>query len=70
MCYFAGSAGNVPGIKNAEKLISKMPGMSRVYCSNSGSEANEKGYKIMRQIAAMKNDGKKHKILYRVRDYH
>lgn len=70
MCYFAGSAGNVPGIKYAERLISKMPGMSRVYYSNSGSEANEKGYKIVRQISAMKHDGKKHKILYRDRDYH
>lgn len=69
MCYFAGSAGNIPGIQFAEKLISKMPGMSRVYYSNSGSEANEKGYKIVRQIAA-KNGGKKHKILYRDRDYH
>ena len=70
LCYFAGSAGTIPGIKYADKLISKMPGMSRVYYSNSGSEANEKGYKIVRQIAAMKHDGKKHKILYRDRDYH
>jgi len=70
MCYFAGSAGNVPGIKYAEKLISKMPGMNRVYYANSGSEANEKGYKIVRQIAAKENGGKKHKILYRDRDYH
>jgi len=69
MCYFASSAGNIPGIQFAEKLISKMPGMSRVYYSNSGSEANEKAYKIVRQIAA-KNGGKKHKILYRDRDYH
>lgn len=69
MCYFAGSAGNIPGIQYAEKLISKMPGMNRVYYSNSGSEANEKAYKIVRQIAA-KNGGKKHKILYRDRDYH
>ena len=69
MCYFAGSAGNVPGIRYAEKLISKMPGMSRVYYSNSGSEANEKGYKIVRQLAA-RDGGRKHKILYRERDYH
>jgi len=69
MCYFAGSAGNIPGIRFAEKLIEKMPGMSRVYYSNSGSEANEKAYKIVRQISA-KNGGKKHKILYRDRDYH
>lgn len=70
LCYFAGSAGNLPAIKYAEKLISKMPGMRRVYYSNSGSEANEKGYKIVRQISAMKHKGKKHKILYRDRDYH
>ncbi len=70
MCYFAGSAGNIPGIKFAEQLLDKMPGMSRVYYSNSGSEANEKGYKIVRQIAAKENGGKKHKILYRDRDYH
>lgn len=69
MCYFAGSAGNVPGIQYAKRLIEKMPGMSRVYYSNSGSEANEKGYKIVRQLAA-RDGGRKHKILYRERDYH
>ena len=68
--YFAGSAGTVPGAIFAKKLISKMPGMSRVYFSNSGSEANEKAYKIVRQIAHTKHGGKKHKILYRDRDYH
>lgn len=68
--YFAGSAGSIPGAQFAEKLISKMPGMSRVYYSNSGSEANEKGYKIVRQIAHSRYGGKKHKILYRDRDYH
>lgn len=70
MCFFAGSAGTAPGVQYAEKLISKMPGLSRVYYSNSGSEANEKAYKIVRQIAAKENGGKKHKILYRDRDYH
>ena len=70
LCYFAGTAGSIPGSAFAEKLISKMPGMSRVYYSNSGSEANEKVYKIVRQLAALNNDGKKHKIIYRDRDYH
>jgi len=68
--YFAQTAGNVPAAQFAEKLISKMPGMSRVYYSNSGSEANEKAFKIVRQIAAKKYGGKKHKILFRERDYH
>lgn len=70
LCYFAQTAGNVPAANYAQRLISKMPGMSRVYYSSSGSEANEKAYKIIRQIAAKKYGGKKHKILYRERDYH
>ncbi|MEP5028879.1 MAG: aminotransferase class III-fold pyridoxal phosphate-dependent enzyme, partial [Anderseniella sp.] len=68
--YFANSAGSIPGAKFAERLMSKMPGMTRVYYSNSGSEANEKAYKIVRQISHNKHGGKKHKILYRDRDYH
>lgn len=68
--YFAGSAGSIPGAQFAERLIEKMPGLSRVYYSNSGSEANEKGYKIVRQIAHKQYGGKKHKILFRERDYH
>lgn len=70
MNYFAGVGGSIPGAKFAEKLISKMPGMSRVYYSNSGSEANEKVYKMVRQIAHKHHGGKKWKILYRERDYH
>lgn len=68
--YFAQSAGSIPGAKFAEKLISKMPGMSRVYYVNSGTEANEKVFKLVRQIAHKRYGGKKHKILFRERDYH
>jgi taurine-pyruvate aminotransferase len=68
--YFAGSAGSIPGALFAEKLLSKMPGMTRCYYANSGSEANEKAFKLVRQIAAKRYGGKKHKILYRDRDYH
>ncbi|PIE69719.1 MAG: aspartate aminotransferase family protein [Deltaproteobacteria bacterium] len=70
MNYFAQTAGNIPAAQFAEKLIEKMPGMSRVYYSNSGSEANEKAFKIIRQISEKKYNGKKSKILYRERDYH
>ena len=68
--YFAGSAGSIPGALFSEKLIGKMPGMSRVYYCNSGSEANEKAFKMVRQISAKHYGGKKSKILYRDRDYH
>ncbi|AOZ67933.1 aspartate aminotransferase family protein [Rhodobacter xanthinilyticus] len=70
MNYFAGAAGSIPGALFAEKLISKMPGQSRVYYSNSGSEANEKVFKMVRQISARHYGGKKNKILFRERDYH
>ena len=68
--FFAGTLGTIPGATFAKRLIEKMPGMSRVYYSNSGSEANEKAYKIVRQISHKRHGGRKHKILYRERDYH
>ncbi len=70
MCYFANSGGSIPGALFAERLLEKMPGMGRVYYSNSGSEANEKGYKMVRQLAHINGDGGKYKIIYRDRDYH
>ena len=70
LCYFANSFGNIPTIQFSKKLLEKMPGLSRVYLSNSGSEANEKAFKIVRQISQFKHGGKKHKIVYRNRDYH
>ena len=70
MNYFANSAGSIPGALFARRLIEKMPGMSRVYYSNSGSEANEKVFKMVRQIAHRHHGGRKYKILYRERDYH
>ena len=68
--YFAGTAGSIPGARFADMLIDKMPEMDRVYYCNSGSEANEKAFKMVRQIAHKRYGGKKHKILYRERDYH
>ena len=68
--YFAGTFGNEPAAEYAKEVTSLMPGLERVYYSNSGSEANEKGYKMVRQIAHFHNEGKKHKIIYRDRDYH
>lgn len=70
MPFFAGTAGSEPGAKFAAALIEKMPGLSRVYVSSSGSEANEKAYKMVRQRAHFINGGKKHKIIFRDRDYH
>jgi taurine-pyruvate aminotransferase len=47
-----------------------MPGLTRIYLSNSGSEANEKAYKIVRALAHITGNTTKKKVLYRNRDYH
>ena len=70
LCFFAHTAGNIPAAQMAEQLIDKMPGMSRVYFTVSGSEANEKAYKMVRQIGHAESGGMQHKIIYRRRDYH
>jgi taurine-pyruvate aminotransferase len=69
MPYYAGKYGNIPSVKFAKKLLTLLPKLAKVYYSNSGSEANEKAYKIIRQRAHLTNSGK-YKILYRHRDYH
>ena len=71
MPYFAGAFGNVPAIKFAQKLLEKLPRTDKVYFSNSGSEANEKAFKIVRQASKIVPERKgKYKILFRDRDYH
>jgi taurine-pyruvate aminotransferase len=71
MPYFAGVFGTVPSIKFAQKLLEKLPRLDKVYFSNSGSEANEKAYKIIRQASRISPERKgKYKIMYRDRDYH
>lgn len=71
MAYYAGSVGTIPSIKLSGKLLELLPGMGKVYYSNSGSEANEKSYKIIRQATTIDKQRKgKYKILYRDRDYH
>lgn len=69
--YYAGSMATPPYIQLAQKLASLLPALPKVYISNSGSEANEKSFKISRQYFREKYPIKdKHKILYRNRDYH
>lgn len=71
MPYFAGAFGTVPSIQFAKKLLEKLPNHGKVYFSNSGSEANEKAFKIIRQASRIDPSRKgKYKIMYRDRDYH
>ena len=68
--FFVSSWGNKPAAELAKKLHELLPDMSRTYLAPSGSEANEKGYKMVRQIASSSSDHNKYKIIYRDRDYH
>lgn len=71
MPYFAGTVGNIPTIRFAEALLRRLPGLGKVFFSNSGSEANEKAFKMVRQLSHIDPDRRgKYKILFRERDYH
>lgn len=71
LAYFAGNTATPPYIQLAAKLAKLTGGLQRVYVSNSGSEANEKAFKMVRQYYAIKQSKKnKYKIIYRNRDYH
>jgi len=71
MCYYAMTFGNPPAIVLAERLSGLMPGLQKAFFSNSGSEANEKAFKMARQYMRLKYPNKdRHKIIYRNRDYH
>ena len=67
--YYAGVAGTVPAAQYASALAEWLPELDHAYFANSGSEANEKAIKMVRQIAHLNGTGK-YKVLYRDRDYH
>ena len=68
--YYALTGGNVPAILLAKKLAELLPGLPRVFLSNSGTEANEAAFKICRQYFRLKYPSKeKLTIIYRYRDY-
>jgi len=48
--FYHCSSANVPAALFAERLLSKMPEMSRVYYSSSGSEANEKVQSVLAPV--------------------
>jgi taurine-pyruvate aminotransferase len=69
--YYAGTVATPPYIRLATKLAFLLPELPKVYIANSGSEANEKAFKMSRlYFGVSKNQTGKHKIIYRDRDYH
>lgn len=61
---------HVPAIKLAEKLNSWLDDEYVFYFSNSGSEANETAFKIIRQYHQQTGGHSRHKFISRYRGYH
>jgi taurine-pyruvate aminotransferase len=70
MAYFPLSQSHVPAIKLAEKLNEMLGGDYVIFFSNSGSEANEAAFKIVRQYHQQKGESNRYKIVSRYRAYH
>ncbi|MEI3611247.1 aspartate aminotransferase family protein [Pseudogracilibacillus sp. SO30301A] len=70
MAYFPLSQSHVPAIKLAEKLNDWLEDEYVIFFSNSGSEANETAFKIVRQYHHHKGETGRHKFISRYRGYH
>ncbi|MDN3016322.1 aspartate aminotransferase family protein [Paenibacillus sp. BSR1-1] len=70
MAYFPLSQSHVPAIKLAEKLNEMLGDEYVIFFSNSGSEANETAFKIVRQYHQQKGEHNRFKIVSRYRAYH
>jgi adenosylmethionine-8-amino-7-oxononanoate aminotransferase len=70
MAYFPLSQSHVPAIKLAEKLNELLGDEYVIFFSNSGSEANETAFKIVRQYHQQKGEHSRYKIISRYRAYH
>jgi adenosylmethionine-8-amino-7-oxononanoate aminotransferase len=71
MAYYPHNAMNLPAAQLAEQVNTLMGGGYHVYFVNSGSEANEAGFKFARQYAKHEFPGEfRHKTISRQYSYH
>ncbi|TYR82502.1 aspartate aminotransferase family protein [Priestia megaterium] len=70
LAYFPLTQSHVPAIKLAEKLNEMLGGDYVIFFSNSGSEANETAFKIVRQYHQQKGEHSRYKMISRYRGYH
>lgn len=70
LAYSPMSQSHEPGIRLAEKLNDWLDGEYRIFYSNSGSDANEVAFKIIRQYFHQKGEATRYKFISRYRAYH
>ncbi|WP_042346162.1 aspartate aminotransferase family protein [Bacillus massiliigorillae] len=70
MAYFPMTQSHSPAIKLAEKLNEMLKGEYVIFFSNSGSEANEAAFKIVRQYHQQRGNPGRYKFISRYRAYH
>ncbi|GIN41078.1 aspartate aminotransferase family protein [Heyndrickxia oleronia] len=70
MAYFPLTQSHTPAIKLAEKLNELLEDEYVIFFSNSGSEANETAFKLVRQYHQQNGDHGRYKFISRYRAYH
>jgi adenosylmethionine-8-amino-7-oxononanoate aminotransferase len=70
MAYFPLTQSHPPAIQLAEKLNEMLGEEYVIFFSNSGSEANEAAFKIVRQYHQQKGEHTRYKFISRYRSYH
>jgi taurine-pyruvate aminotransferase len=70
LAYFPMTQSHTPAIKLAEKLNEMLGDEYVIFFSNSGSEANETAFKLVRQYHQQKGEHGRYKFISRYRGYH
>jgi len=70
LSYFPLTMNHKPAIKLADKISSLLGARYQTFFSNSGSEANETAFKIVRQYHTQTGNPGKYKVISRYRGYH
>jgi taurine-pyruvate aminotransferase len=70
MPYYPLTQSHLPAIRLAEKLNEWLEGDYVIFFSNSGSEANETAFKIVRQYQQQIGETSRYKFISRYRSYH
>lgn len=70
LCYMPLTQSHVPAIELAAKINEWLEGDYMIFYSNSGSEANEVAFKIIRQYHQQNGEPNRYKFISRHRAYH